>query len=46
MHPRFAAKEMVETVLEREPEKYLENKMQIDITVGIVRLVRISLLSY
>lgn len=37
MHPGFAAKEMAETVLEREPEKYLENKMQINITVGIVQ---------
>lgn len=37
MHPIFGAKEMAETVLEREPEKYLENQMQINITVGIVR---------
>lgn len=37
MHPRFGAKEMAETVLERELEKYLENKMQINITVGIVQ---------
>lgn len=28
---------MAETVLEREPEKYLDNKMQINITVRIVQ---------
>lgn len=41
MHPRFAAKEMAETVLEREPEKYLENKMQKTLQLELSSLMRI-----